>query len=81
VTSEPVSKQLVTATAADVCPGVCPSEPKTDVETAGNGRSESGFAAAVLMIERLPLSDAEKAEAVQRLLQSKRHQDSRNRSN
>jgi hypothetical protein len=35
----------------------------------------------VLMIERLPLSDAEKAEAVQRLLQSKRHQDSRNRSN
>jgi hypothetical protein len=39
------------------------------------------FTAALMMIATLPLSDAEKAEAVQRLLQSKRHQDSRNRSN
>jgi hypothetical protein len=58
----------VTATADDVCPSVCPSEPKTEVETTGDGRSESGFAAALLMIERLPLSDSEKSEAVRRLL-------------
>jgi hypothetical protein len=33
------------------------------------------------MIERLPLSDAEKAETVQRMLQSEQRQDRRNRSN
>ena len=32
MTSEPVSKQLVTVTAADVCPTVCPCDQKNDVE-------------------------------------------------
>ena len=47
---------------------VSPSERKTDVEPPRSSFAEFDISAALLMIERLPLSDSEKAEAVRRLL-------------
>ena len=68
---------------APVCTSVCTSEPPNcrqrgaDVAAVGGGQTptegpsqpgESDFAAALRMIAGLPLSDAERAEAVRRLL-------------
>jgi len=47
-----------------VAPDVAPEKPKTGE----NEPAEAGFAAALMMIAGLPLSDADKAEAVKRLL-------------
>ncbi len=47
-----------------VAPNVAPAKPKTH----GNKPAETDFAAALMMIAGLPLSDADKAEAVKRLL-------------
>jgi hypothetical protein len=55
--------------------------PSVGPETTGHDAKSDDFAAALAMISTLPLSDAVKAEAVQRLLQSQRHQDRHNRSN
>jgi hypothetical protein len=41
---------------------------KFDVESTGHLSAEGDLKAALLMIERLPLSDKQKAEAVRRLL-------------
>ncbi len=50
-----------------VCTPVCTNSPETAHETAGSGVADS-FAEAIAGIMRLPLSDADKAEAVRRLL-------------
>ena len=47
------------------CTGV--TESGSDSSSA-EGAKPADFAAAVLMIERLPLSDAQKAEAIKRML-------------
>ena len=58
----------VTATDAGVRPSVRPDEDKTDVGLVRIPLPESDFTAAMLMIASLPLSDADKADAVRRLL-------------
>ncbi|MDA1252795.1 MAG: hypothetical protein O2820_26690 [Planctomycetota bacterium] len=58
----------VTATPSAVCPSVCPSDLKSDHENRSEPAADDGFAATVQAIMSLPLSDAEKAEAVRRLL-------------
>ncbi len=50
-----------------VAPDVAPAKPKTSEHEP----AETDFAAALLMIAGLPLSDADKAEAVKRLLRGK----------
>jgi hypothetical protein len=47
-----------------------PKYQKHDVESTGHLSAEGDLKAALLMIERLPLSDKQKAEAVRRLLAS-----------
>lgn len=62
--SEVVKKQDVSDTSANACTSACTSDPKNaHDDTAGDD-----FGEALAMIARLPLSDAEKAEAVRRLL-------------
>jgi len=72
--SKCLSSPEVTATCATVGPQVG-QKPGRDDSTGDD------FSAAVMAIMRLPLSDSEKTEAVQRMLQSQRHQDRHNRSN
>ena len=55
--------------------------PQVGQKSGADDRDGGGFAAAVAVIMRLPLSDAEKAEVVQRLLQSEQRQNRHNRSN
>ena len=45
-----------------------PNQPDIDVGSAENPPSESDFATAIQMIETLPVSDDEKAEAIRRVL-------------
>jgi integrase len=52
-------------------PYVCPSDQKAEHESAPGLTVEPDLDAALAMIERLPLSDDQKAEAVRRLLGSK----------
>ena len=65
---------MVTDTAAKVCPTVCPRPQDSGHELSESADDETtadrDFAAALLMIERLPLSNDQKAEAVRRLLTS-----------
>ena len=58
----------VTASPSANCTSVCTSDGKTGHGNGSEPASDDGFAAAVQAIMRLPLSDAEKAEAVRRLL-------------
>ena len=50
------------------CTTACTSTTEKSVEVTSKPDVDGDFVAAILMIERLPLSDAEKAEAVRRLL-------------
>ena len=65
-----VEQTGVTETVAKVSATVSPNERNTDVEMVESSFAGSDFAAALLMIERLPLSDERKAEAIRRLLAS-----------
>ena len=58
----------VTATAAGASANASPKHKKNDAETAPDPPAKSDFAAAMQLIASLPLSDAEKAEAIRRLL-------------
>jgi hypothetical protein len=58
----------VTATDVGVCPTVCPGHAETGSESTEDLPAEIDFAAVLLMIERLPLSDEQKADAIRRLL-------------
>jgi hypothetical protein len=58
----------VTTAASGASANASPKRRKNDLESAPNPPAESDFAAAIQMIASLPLSDAEKAEAVRRLL-------------
>lgn len=69
----PSDSQLeVTATHSDGCTTGCTSGTKNAIlkpgEAGTRAAGSDGFAAALLMIAGLPLSDADKAEAVRRLL-------------
>jgi hypothetical protein len=66
----PIAQSLLSTPGASA--NASPRTPKTDHES-GDSASDTptvdrDFAAALLMIERLPLSDEQKAEAVRRLL-------------
>lgn len=61
--SQPPENKDVTNVPADACTNACTDAPEA--------KKESGFGEALALIARLPLSDAEKAEAVRRLLSSK----------
>ena len=67
-----VNPSEVTASHSDGCTTGCTSETEKSVlkptETGTGATGSDGFAAALLMIAGLPLSDADKAEAVKRLL-------------
>ena len=58
----------VTSSPSAVCPSVCPSIGENGHEILSQPASDNGFADAVQAIMQLPLNDAEKAEAVRRLL-------------
>ena len=58
----------VTTTASEGSACVSPRLPNNDVKSTDDTPVESDFIAAIQMIAGLPLSDAEKAEAVRRLL-------------
>jgi hypothetical protein len=58
----------VTARQSAVCTSVCTSDAKSGHGNCSEPAVTDGFAAAVQAIMTLPLSDAEKAEAVRRLL-------------
>lgn len=53
-------------------PQCLPQQPEIDVETAPHSGAEPSLNAALAMIERLPLSDAEKADAIRQLLAAQR---------
>jgi hypothetical protein len=54
--------------AADASANASPKQSKSDYTSASDQSVENAFTAAIQMIASLPLSDAEKAEAVRRLL-------------
>jgi hypothetical protein len=56
------------AQADDVSADASPISRNNETESTSDSLVEGGLAAALSMIERLPLSDGEKAEAVRRLL-------------
>jgi hypothetical protein len=60
----------VAAQPDSACTSACTNSTDSDVEPAIDLPAEDDLTAALLMIERLPLSDDEKAEAVRRLLAS-----------
>ena len=61
----------VTGDALDVSSSVSPTHDKTCHETQAGAADPGDLLTAMLMIERLPLSDADKAEAVRRLLNTR----------
>ena len=61
---------VVTTTPAGTSATTSPKRQKYDVESTDPLPITGDLKAALLMIERLPLSDAEKAEAIRRLLAS-----------
>ena len=65
---EDVEVTVVTMTSADASASASPLHSETDVETGSDQPVQPDVLAALAMIERLPLSDDEKAEAVRRLL-------------
>jgi hypothetical protein len=58
----------VTTTVRSASANASPKRLKNDAETAPDPPVESDFTAGMQMIASLPLSDAEKAEAIRRLL-------------
>jgi hypothetical protein len=65
---EGVENKEVTATPGIAYVTACPSAPNTDGDVELELPAESSVIVTLTMIERLPLSDNEKAEAVRRLL-------------
>ena len=66
--------QTLTGTAAPGCPDGCTDSPTADAESASPNAEDDkpridAFAEAVAMLARLPLTDAERAEAVRRFMQ------------
>ena len=61
----------VTGDALDVSASVSPTVDKACHETQAGAADPSDLLTAMLMIERLPLSDEDKAEAVRRLLNTR----------
>jgi hypothetical protein len=66
-----LSDKPVTNEALRACIPDCTPDAKTSNEHAQGDRAKRDFAEALALIAKLPLSDAEKAEAVRRLLPGK----------
>ncbi|MFH1417673.1 MAG: hypothetical protein ABII12_05225 [Planctomycetota bacterium] len=70
--TEPVKPQGLASGGADACTNACNNSPgsphESTADTADAGPVGEHFAEAVAMLARLPLTDAERAEAVRRLL-------------
>lgn len=71
VSSNTLRNKPLTNAALRACIPDCTPDAKTSNEDAQGGGSERDFAEAIALIAKLPLSDAEKAEAVRRLLAGK----------
>jgi len=65
---QPPQAQALTTPAANACTCACTNPAGRAHEPTSAGRADDDFAAALKMLAALPLSAAEKAEAVRRLL-------------